>query len=133
MEMNAFSSFAQGILYDDLPRPPNMPQRKGVESIHMMNSDILGFAIWHAFIIALVLIDDKANKPRWLEIDKYLLLAAGIFDKLTQLGRKPNKATEPGKNKPLDESILKELENIYLNGNLSFEQIDKLITELAGI
>jgi hypothetical protein len=71
MEVNAFCSFAQGILFDDLPRPPNMRQRQGVESIHIMNSDIPGYVIWHAFIMALVLIDDTANKQRWLEIDKY--------------------------------------------------------------
>ena len=133
LEKNAFSSFAQGILFDDLPRPPNMPQRKGVESIHMMNSDMLGYVIWHLFIRALVLTDDKSNKLRWLEIDKYLVLAAAIFDKLTLLGRKPIRATEPGKNKPLDESDLKELENHWLQENINFEQIDEAMEQFAGI
>ena len=133
MEKKAFTSFAQGLLFDDLIRPPNLPKRIGVESIHMMNSDLIGYVIWHAFIMALVLIDDKANKQRWLEIDKYLVLAAAVFEKLTQLGRRPIKATEPGKNKPLDESDLKELENHWLQANISFEKIDQAMAQFAGI
>jgi hypothetical protein len=133
MEKNAFTSFAQGLLFDDLTRPPNLPKRTGVESIHMMNSDLIGYVIWHAFIMAIVLIDDKANKQRWLEIDKYLVLAAAVFEKLTQLGKRPIKATEPGKNKPLDESDLKELENHWLQANISFEQIDQAMAQFAGI
>src|SRR4030095_4005493 len=133
MEKNAFTSFAQGLLFDDLQRPPNLPIRTGVESIHMMNSDLLGYVIWHAFIMALILIDDKANKQRWLEIDKYLVLSAAVFEKLTQLGRRPIRATEPGKNKPLDESDLKELENQWLQANISFEQIDQAMAQFAGI
>jgi hypothetical protein len=133
LEKNAFTTFAQGTLFDDLPRPPNLPKREGFESIHMMNSDTLGYVMWHAFIMALVLIDDKANKERWLEIDKYLVLAASIFEKLTELGSRPVRATEPGKNKPLDESHLKELENHWLQSNISFEQIDKAMGQMAGI
>ena len=132
MEKNAFTSFAQGILFDDLPRPPDLPQRTGVESIHMMNSDMAGYVIWHVFIMALVLIDDKANKQRWLEIDKNLVLAAAVFEKLTQLGRRPIRATEPGKNKPLDESDLKELENHWLQENISFEKIDEAMAQFSG-
>lgn len=132
-EIIAFTSFAQGILFDDLPRPPDSKRPKGDESIHMMNSDIASYVVWHAFIRVLMLIDVTANKERWLEIDKYVILAAAILEKLKYLGRQPIRAHVPNVNKPLNDSSLKELENYWLHQNIDFEQIDNAMTQFARI
>ena len=132
MEALAFTSFAQGTLFDDLPRPGST-RPAGDESIHMMNDDIVSYVVWHAFIKALILIDDKANEERWLEIDKYIVLAAAILVKLKLLGKQPVRAHVPGTNKPLDWRLLKDIENYWLHQDINFEQIDQAITQFANI
>ena len=82
---------------------------------------------------ALILIDNNANKGRWLEIDKYVVLAAAILAKLKSLNRQPVRAHVPNMNKPLDMPLLKNLENYWLQQNTSFEQIDQAIMNFAGI
>jgi hypothetical protein len=89
LERLAFEEFAQGTLFDNLLCPGGIRRRSGTESIHMMNSSLLGYIIWHAFIQILLLIDKGADHDRWLEIERYLVLSADILLHLISLGREP--------------------------------------------
>ena len=121
LEQNAFEYFGMGILFDDVLDEHGNNRRFPANKIHMMDEGIYGYFSWHSFIrsISLILSD---NSERWLQIDRFLILAASIHSK-----QKPKQSTRDGDkpdpmNNRMDLVNLQNLRDIYLK--LNFEEID---------
>lgn len=119
-EQKAFELFAQGLLFDD--------RRQEGEKIHMMDSNVTGYVVWHAFSRAVGLLGLTEDKDRLLQTDRHIALAAAILAGLISSGRPPVQSDDPSNNKPVDEMLLQELRSSWLN--LGFEEIDNKIVEL---
>ncbi len=119
-EQKAFELFAQGLLFDD--------RRQEGEKIHMMDSSVTGYVVWHAFSRAVGLLGLTEDNDHLLQTDRHIALAAAILARLTNSGHPPVQSDDPSNNKPMDETSLQELRSSWLN--LGFEEIDNKIVEL---
>lgn len=119
----AFEDFGQGVLFDD--RPPRWKEAR----IHMMDDDLQGYCRWHAFIRALVLIEEKDRKmdETWLQIDRHVGLASAIHNK--QKPRQTDDGTNPN-NPKIDRGVLVQLRNYWLPMN--FERLDNAFDQYIG-
>src|SRR5919199_2693956 len=107
----AFELFAQGLLFDDALDDSGLPRRPEGDKIHMMDSSIIGYIVWHAFVRLVVLLyggdsagADSSNK--WLQTDRHIGLAAGTLAALIKSGREPEQSDDPTYNKPIDPALL---------------------------
>ena len=134
----AFEYFGQGLLYDNLKDENNNYRRPEGWKVHMMDADIGGFLVWHAFIRAVVISDvlGKDLEERWLQIDRYIALAAALLAESIRLGNKPKQGREVSNdgdphNKGIEgnEQLLSELQNTWLNK--SFSEIDSSLIQLV--
>jgi hypothetical protein len=131
LQQNAFELFAQGLLFDNDLDENGTPRRPDGEKVHMMDSSILGYVVWHAFIRLLVLLyDDSSNSysKKWLQTDRNVGLAAGILAALIDSGREPVQSGDPTWNKPIDPALLKQYRTNWLS--LSFKELDDKIVQL---
>jgi hypothetical protein len=90
-EQRAFELFAQGLLFDNGLDDNGLPRRPEGDKIHMMDSSIIGYIVWHAFIRLVVLLygggDGAIDSNKWLQTDRHIGLAAGILAALIKSGR----------------------------------------------
>jgi hypothetical protein len=130
LEQKAFELFAQGLLFDNGTDEKGDLRRRDGEKIHMMDSSITGYIVWHAFIRLVVLLydDGTINSNRWLQTDRHIGLAAGILSELIKSGREPMQSNDATHNKPLDPSLVDTLRGYWLN--LSFKEIDDRLVQL---
>jgi hypothetical protein len=127
LEQTSFELFAQGLLYDDRLDSNGLPRRPAGDKIHMMDSGITGYVVWHAFARAVELLGLTDRMP---QTDRHIALAAGILAALIKSGRPPVQSNDPSNNKPLDPASLDELRSSWLN--FQPEEIDDRIVELEG-
>ena len=125
---NAFELFAQGLLFDNGLDNTGLPRRPAGDKIHMMDSSVEGYVVWHAFVRAVVILDATSDKDRWLEIDRYIALAAAILSALITSGKEPIQSDDPTRNRRINTTLLEELRAHWLN--LSFKDIDDKIVQL---
>jgi hypothetical protein len=130
MEQNAFELFAQGLLFDDELDANGLPRRPTGDKIHMMDSGLIGFIVWHAFVRAVLVLDLADDENRWVRVDRNISLAAGILAAEIEAGQEPVQSEDPSQNKPLDLNLVTELRSIWLT--LTPEQIDDKIVELEN-
>jgi hypothetical protein len=128
LEQNAYELFAQGLLFDNALGDNGLPRRPEGDKIHMMDSGIVGYIVWHAFIRITILLELGGNSERWLQIDRHLALAAAILSALIKSGKPPIQSDDPSHNKPIEPSLLNELRRHWLQ--LSFEELDDKIVQL---
>jgi hypothetical protein len=130
LEQMAFELFAQGVLFDNSLDERGHPRRREGEKIHMMDSSITGYIVWHAFVRTVVLLyaDGTIDSTKWLQTDRHIGLAAGILTELIKSGREPIQRNEPDHNKPIDTAVLGKLRGGWLN--LSFPEIDDRLVQL---
>jgi hypothetical protein len=128
LEQEAFELFAQGLLFDNKLDEKGNPRRPVDERIHMMDSEVTGYVVWHAFTRAVGLLEVTDDKEHLLQTDRHIVLAAAILASLIESGHRPVQSDDPANNKPIDQKILDDLRLKYLK--LTFEEIDKKITEL---
>ena len=137
LEQMAFELFAQGLLFDDMLDEAGNPRRPEGDKIHMMDSSITGYIVWHAFVRLVVLLfsggdDDDGSgtidSNKWLQTDRHLGLAAGILAELKKSGREPIQSDDATQNKPLESNKVEELRRHWLN--LNFPEIDDGLVRL---
>jgi hypothetical protein len=130
LEQMAFELFAQGVLFDNGLDEGANPRRREGEKIHMMDSSITGYIVWHALVRVLVLLyaDGTIDSNKWLQTDRHIGLAAGILAELIKSGREPMQRNDPTHNKPIDSALLEKLRGYWLN--LSFPEIDDKLVQL---
>jgi hypothetical protein len=135
MEQIAFELFAQGLLFDDGLDKNGNPRRIPGNKVHMMDDDMRGYLIWHAFVRLVVVLlygDDvesaDSKQRRWLQTDRHIGLAAGILAALIKAGVEPEQTNDPTFNKPIDPTALEELRADWLHR--SFQEIDDKIVQL---
>jgi len=128
LESKAFELFSQGLLFDNKLGSDGLPRRPSGTKIHKMDSDVTGFVAWHAFIRAAVVLQVLETTNRLLQIDREIALSASILASLIKEGRKPQQSDNPNLNKPLDNGIILQLKNYWMNQ--SFEDMDKKIIDL---
>jgi hypothetical protein len=87
-----FELFAQGLLFDNEVNEDGIPRRRPGTKIHMMDSSITGFIVWHAFIRAVLVLNHDNQAERWLQLDRYIGLAAAILSTLINEGRAPQQS-----------------------------------------
>lgn len=117
-EKIAYELFAQGLLFDNELDDNSLPRRPEGDKIHMMDSGIIGYIVWHAFIRLVVLLhshDSVIDSNKWLLIDRHIALAAGILAALIKSGREPEQSNDPSQNKPIDSTLLEELRGNWLH------------------
>ena len=131
MESKAFELFSQGLLFDDKLDFNGLPRRPSGTKVHMMDSDLTGFVVWHAFIRAAIVLGLVATKDGLLQIDREIALGAAILASLVKEGRKPQQTDNPNLNEPLDDGIISQLKNYWMSQ--SFEDIDNKIIELEKV
>lgn len=105
LQQKAFELFAQGLLFDNGVDDKGQPRRPVGDKIHMMDSKVEGYVVWHAFIRAVVLLELDDNKDKWFQIDRHVGLAA-ILVELIKEGREPQQTNDPNYNKPIEEKLL---------------------------
>jgi hypothetical protein len=130
-EQTAFELFAQGLLFDNGLDDNGLPRRPEGDKIHMMDSSIIGYIVWHAFIRLVVLLygDDGAiDSNKWLQTDRHIGLAAGILAALIKSGREPEQSNDPTYNKPIDPTLLEALRADWVH--LNFQNIDDKLAQL---
>ncbi len=129
-EQIGFELFAQGLLFDDKLDKNGEPRRRPGCKIHMMDDDMRGYLIWHAFarLVALLYGDNNLVSARWLQIDRHIGLAAGILAALIKSGKEPEQINDPTSNKPTDSAVVEDLRRHWLD--LDFQQIDSKIVQL---
>lgn len=130
-ERTAFELFSQGLLFDNEMDDNGLPRRRAGTKIHMMDSSVTGFVVWHAFIKAVMVLGFDPRTERWLQIDRYIALAAAILSALIKNGRAPQQTLEPNVNQPLDDQTIGQLRTYWLNQ--SFDDIDNKIPQLEKI
>jgi hypothetical protein len=81
-QQNAFEPFAQGLLFDNIVDKNGKPRRPEGDKIHMMDSGIEGFVVFHTLVRALTVLGLTDNKNKWQEIDMHVALAAAILGAL---------------------------------------------------
>jgi hypothetical protein len=130
LEQMAFELFAQGVLFDNGLDERGQPRRREGEKIHMMDSSITGYTVWHAFVRIAVLLfgNGTIDSTKWLQTDRHIGLAAGILAELIKSGREPMQRNDPTHNKPIDIALLEKLRGYWLN--LSFSEIDDRLVQL---
>ncbi len=128
MEQNAFELFAQGTLFDNGLDLNGMPRRQSGEKFHMMDSAVVGYVAWHAFVRAVLILDLTDDKERWVRIDRNISLAAAILATEIKSHQKPEQSDDPQFNKALDPGQLKQLREFWLI--LTPEEIDDRIVQL---
>lgn len=129
-EQNAFELFAQGLLFDNGLDANGLPRRPAGDKIHMMDSGLIGFIVWHAFVRAVLILDLADDENRWVRVDRNISLAAAILAAEIEAGQEPVQSEDPLQNKPLDLNLITELRSIWLT--LTPEQIDDKIVELEN-
>lgn len=131
-EQMAFELFAQGLLFDNSLDKDGPPRRLPGNKIHMMDDDMRGYLIWHAFIRLVVVLlygDGTLNsKKRWLQTDRHIGLAAGILAAMIKSGSEPEQSNDPNYNKPIAPTLLEELRANWIH--LSFQEIDDKLVQL---
>jgi len=130
-ERTAFELFGQGLLFDNEMDENGLPRRGPGTKIHMMDSSITGFVVWHAFIKAVMVLGIDPRTERWLQLDRYIVLAAAIVSALIKDGRAPQQTLEPNINQPLDDQTLGELRTYWLSQ--SVDDIDNKISHLEKV
>jgi hypothetical protein len=134
----AFEYFGQGLLYDDLKNEINNFRRPTGWKVHMMDAEMSGFFVWHAFIRVVVIsgVIDKGLEVIWLQIDRYVALGAALLAESIRLGNKPKQSGQvPNDGNPHNRgidgnmSLLNELQNLWLNR--SFSEIDSHLIQLV--
>ncbi len=130
-ERTAFELFGQGLLFDNEMDENGLPRRGPGTKIHMMDSSVTGFVVWHAFIKAVIVLGFDKRTERWLRIDRYIALAAAILSALIKDGRAPQQTLEPNINQPLDEQTIEQLRTYWLNQ--SVDDIDNKIPHLEKV
>lgn len=129
-EQNAFELFAQGLLFDNGLNANGLPRRPAGDKIHMMDSGLIGFIVWHAFVRAVVILGLADDQNRWVRLDRNISLAAAILAAEIKAGQEPVQSDDPLQNKPLDLNLITELRSLWLT--LTPEQIDDKIVELQN-
>jgi len=130
-EQMAFELFAQGLLFDNGLDESGLPRRPEGDKIHMMDSNIIGYIVWHAFVRLVVLLygDGAAiDSTNWLQTDRHIGLAAGIVAALIKSGKQPIQSKDPNYNMPIDSTLLEELREYWLH--LTFKEIDDKLAQL---
>ena len=130
-ERTAFELFSQGLLFDNEMDENGLPRRGPGTKIHMMDSSVTGFVVWHAFVKAVIVLGFDQRTERWLQIDKSIALAAAILSTLIKEGRAPQQTLEPNINQPLDDQTVEQLRKYWIN--LSVDEIDNKISHLEKI
>jgi len=97
----------------------------------MMDSDLTGFVVWHIFIRAAIVLELVKTKDRLLHIDREIALGVAILASLINEGKKPQQTDNPNLNKPLDDNIILQLKNYWMNQN--FEDVDNKIIDLEKV
>jgi hypothetical protein len=128
IERTAFELFSQGLLFDNGIDVNGLPRRPLWGKVHMMDSSVTGFVVWHAFVRAAAVLELFENTDRLLQLDREIALAAAILSACIADGKGPEQTANPGSNQPLDNSIVSQLRDFWLNQ--SFDQIDSKITNL---
>ena len=128
LQQKAFELFAQGLLFDNGVDYKGQPRRPVGDKIHMMDSRVEGYVVWHAFIRAVVLLELDDNKDKWLQLDRHVGLAAGILAELIKEGKEPQQINDPNYNKPIEDELFDELRKDWLI--LNFQDMDGKITQL---
>jgi len=131
LERSSFELFAQGLLFDNGLDQNGLPRRPAGAKIHMMDSDVTGFVVWHAFIRAVIVLGLAENTERWLQLDREIALSAAILSALIGEGNRPQQRSDPKLNQPLDNEIIQQLREYWMNR--TFDQIDTQITELEKL
>lgn len=121
LEQDAFECFGMGSLFDDVVDEQGNNRRFPTNKIHMMDEGVYGYLSWHSFIRSISLIL-RNNSERWLQLDRFIGLAAAIHSK-----QKPKQSTRDGDkpdpmNNRMDLVSLQNLRDIFLK--LNFEEID---------
>jgi len=119
------------LLFDDKLDSNGLPRRPSVTKAHMMDSDLTGFVVWHIFIRAAIVLELVKTKDRLLHIDREIALGVAILASLINEGKKPQQTDNPNLNKPLDDNIILQLKNYWMNQN--FEDIDNKIIDLEKV
>jgi hypothetical protein len=130
-EQMAFELFAQGLLFDDGLDENSQPRRISGNKIHMMDDDMRGYLIWHAFVrlaVALLYHNGYIDSKKWLHTDRCVGLAAGILAALIKSGMEPEQTNDPTYNKSIDPTVLEELRADWLH--LTFHELDHKIVQL---
>jgi len=128
LQQKAFELFAQGILFDNGNDENGRPRREPGDKIHMMDSKVAGYVVWHAFIRSILLLELDVNKDAWLRMDRHVGLAAAILAELIKKGKDPQQSDDPNLNKSIDDTLLNELRKVWLV--FSSQDIDSKITQL---
>jgi hypothetical protein len=130
VEQRVFELFGQGTLFDNLLNHQRKPRRPPEFRIHRIDGGTGSFYEWHMFIrIAEILQLPKNHKhvsSRWLDIDRYIGLAADI-NNLMQPAPSDENGTDP-ENPFIDGSVLITMQNKWTN--LDFQQIDDELKNL---
>jgi len=122
LELDAFEFFGEGILFDTVKDEKNNFRRPPEFRIHRMDEELPGYVSWHAFIRAASMLGLFVNSERWLEIDRYIGVAASLH-----LDLRPRPSTQTGEapeplNQEVDNERIMKLEDLW--STKSFEQID---------
>jgi hypothetical protein len=128
LQQKAFELFAQGLLFDNGVDDKGQPRRPSGDKIHMMDSNVLGYVVWHAFMRAVNLLDLDTDKDTWLQLDRHIGLGAAILSRLIKEGRGPQQSDDPNTNKPIEDEMISELRKTWLD--LNYKDIDSKITQL---
>ena len=97
----------------------------------MMDSDLTGFVGWHKFITDAIVLELVKTKDRLLHIDREIALGVAILAFLIDEGKKTQQTDNPNLNKRLDDNIILQLKNYWMNQN--FEDFDNKIIELEKV
>lgn len=130
-ERTAFELFGQGLLFDNEIDEKGLPRRGPGTKIHMMDSSVTGFLVWHAFIKAVMVLGFDQRTERWLQLDRYIILAAAILSALIKNGRSSQHTLEPNVNQPLDDQTIGQLRTYWLNQSVN--DIDNKIPQLEKV
>jgi hypothetical protein len=126
-----FELFAQGLLFDNEVNEDGIPRMRPGTKIHMMDSSVTGFIVWHAFIRAVLVLNPDNQAERWLQLDRCIGLAAAILSTLIKEGRAPQQTLEPNTNQPLDDQTVEQLRKYWLGQ--SIDDIDNKIPHIEKV
>lgn len=63
----------------------------------MMDSELTGFVVWHAFIRAAVVLEVTGTVDRWLKFYRQIALAAAILSSLFKEEKRPQQTDDQTK------------------------------------
>lgn len=121
--IKAFSTFGQGLLYDNyLIENSHQPRRPNDEKIHMMDNVYVGYPRWYIYCRAAVIAGQ--NEEYWTDIGRFVTLAYSLHLRLDPQQSESGEDPENQENEQVVNEFLTQLKNS------NFDQLDSLYDNL---